>query len=265
MLLTLHKGEEKKYLLFDAGPDEELLRKNADLLKLDLSVIDAIVISHGHEDHYGGLFAALDACNQPDLPVHVHPEIYTKRAAQAKEGGMIESTGTISPELIKKHGGSPRESDEPITILDGFAMVSGEVPRITSYEQGVPRALRLIDGKWEHEPKVIDERLLILNLKGKGLCVLTGCGHIGAVNALHHVKELHPSKNLHMLIGGLHLAGPTYEKRIEDTISDLQQLDPDLIVSGHCTGRVAQSKLSQLFKERHIPYGVGAYFNIKAA
>lgn len=259
-LIHVYKGNKKHTLLFDTGPDDGLVIQNAGILEVDLKQVEAIVISHGHNDHYGGLLSVLDEIGKADLPVYVHPELYTPRAAGLPNGERIENTQQITPELIRKHKGKVMEFDQPISILDDTVLISGEVPRRTPYEQGVPGALRKYKGQWESEPQVIDERILVFNLKGKGLCVLTGCGHTGVINALNHAKELVPG-HIHLVMGGFHLAGSPYEERIKETMEDFQKINPDFLVTGHCTGRNAQYALAELYGDRHIPYGVGTYFS----
>lgn len=263
-LITVHAGDKKRVCLFDTGPDDGLIIQNAAILEVDLKEIEAIVVSHGHNDHYGGLLSVLDVIGKDHLPVYVHPQLYAPRASVKADGGRIENSYNITPKLIEEHHGKVMEYDQPITILDSLVLISGEVPRKTSYELGVPDALRKIDGKWEAEPKVIDERILIFNLKGKGLCVLTGCGHTGVINATTHAQELMNGKPVYMVMGGFHLSGPTYEDRIEHTVEDFKKINPDFIVTGHCTGRRAQYELTKIYGDRHIPYGVGTYFNFTA-
>ncbi len=263
LLITLHKGDQNFKLLFDTGPDDGLVIENAERLDVSLRDVDAIVISHGHNDHYGGLLSVLDHINQPEIPVYVHPELFAPRATTMKNGEKILDTGLITPEDIAAHNGKVFEYDQPISILEDCALISGEVPRHTPYEKGVPNALRQVDGKWEEDSQIIDERILVFNLKDKGLCVFTGCGHTGVVNAANHAIELLADPNIHMIMGGFHLAGPTFQIRIDDTLSDLKKINPAYVVTGHCTGRLAQTKLTDLFEDRHIPYGVGTYFDFK--
>jgi 7,8-dihydropterin-6-yl-methyl-4-(beta-D-ribofuranosyl)aminobenzene 5'-phosphate synthase len=260
-LIRVHAKGQMRTFLFDTGPDDGLIIQNANILEVDLKTVEAIVVSHGHNDHYGGLLSVLDEIGKEGLPVYVHPELYAPRASTSADGGRVENTYQITPDLIRKHKGKVMEFDKPNTILDDTILISGEVPRKTSYELGVPNALRKVGDKWESEPKVIDERILVINLKGKGLCVLTGCGHTGVINATNHAQELVQGYPVYIVMGGFHLSGPTYESRIENTIDDFKRINPDYIVTGHCTGRKAQYELTKLYGDRHIPYGVGTYFN----
>lgn len=254
------KNQDQKTttLLFDTGPDAGLAVDNAKKLGLDLKTVDAIVLSHGHFDHYGGTLSVLDAIGKSDLPVYVHPELFLPRAFGYQE--LVYVSDILTAEKVEQHGGRVVSSNQPMRILDDLVLLSGEVPRTTSYETGMPHEYKLKGDEWQREPDVIDERCIIFNLKNKGLCVITGCGHTGIVNATLHSMQLLDQTKVHFVMGGFHLAGAKFQDRITPTIHDLKQINPDYIITGHCTGRKTQSSLTEVFDNRHIPYGVGAYF-----
>ena len=102
---------------------------------------------------------------------------------------------------------------------------------------------------------------MIFHLKGKGLCVFTACGHTGVINAARYAKKLTGLDNIHLIMGGFHLAPPEVNDRINPTMKDIIALDPNYIITGHCTGAKAQYELTSHFSDRHIPYGVGTVFN----
>lgn len=262
LLLKIYSESDVKTVLFDAGPDQGLIVDNARRMEVDLSEVDASVISHGHFDHYGGILSALDAIGKQDLPVYSHPDLFAPRAF-----GKNKLT-TVSYNLtnmdIAKHGGKVIESRDPLLLFDDALLISGEVPRKTSYESGSPTECRKKDGKWVASPDVVDERVIILNMKDRGLCVFTACGHTGVINAVNYAKEITGIGDVHLIMGGLHLAPTSISERIMPTISDLQLLDPNYIVTGHCTGAHTQAELSQFFRSKHIRYGVGAVFNFTA-
>lgn len=260
LLIRVYVDERKYTVLFDTGPDSGLVVENAHRLGFSLDEIDAIVISHGHFDHYGGLISVLDVVEKKDIPVYIHPDLFAPRAFDLCNGEKILDSYLLTKEKIEEHGGKIIESKNPVLLAEGVGLISGEIPRVNSYELGVPHELRMMNGKWEEAPLVIDERILIFNLKNKGLCLFTGCGHIGVINASHAAKNLIKNEKIHILMGGFHLAGPAFENRINPTLDDLIKINPDYIITGHCTGAKAQSALTSAFGDKHIPYGVATVF-----
>lgn len=258
LLLRIQRGNQTHTLLFDTGPDQGLAVENAGRLGLDLREVEAIVLSHGHFDHFGGTLSVLDAIGKRDLPVYVHPELFLPRAFVKKK--MIRVSDILTAEQVSAHGGKVLEDRHPVTLFDNTVLISGEVPRNTAYETGNYSENRLVNGEWKKSPDIIDERCLILNLRDKGLCVLTGCGHTGVINAMQHAKQLLNMDKVHFVMGGFHLAGGEYDNRIDPTVTDMRKINPDYIITGHCTGRRAQTELATAFADRHIPYGVGTVF-----
>lgn len=258
LFIKAHHKHENMTLLFDAGPDENLVVENAVRQGVDLQDVDGIVLSHGHFDHYGGMISVLKKINKTELPVYTHPDLFTPRAFD--KGKIITCSYNLTYEDIELNGGKIVESTEPIQLFNNKVLISGEVPRVTSYEEGSPAECRKVKDQWEPAPLVIDERILIFNLKNKGLCVFTACGHTGVINALKHAIELTGISDVHLVMGGFHLAPSETHARIEPTLNDMIEINPSYIISGHCTGMKAQMELTRQFNERHIPYGVGTVF-----
>jgi len=261
LLMRFHVNAKSRCILFDAGPDENLAVDNTKRLGIDLTEVEAIVLSHGHFDHYGGILSVLDAIGKKDLPVYSHPELFIPRAFD--KGTIMSVSYNLTNEDIEEHGGKIIETKDPLSIFDDLLLISGEVPRETTYELGSPAECRKFNDEWEKSPEVIDERVLIFNLKNKGLCVFTACGHTGVINATRYAKELTQIQDLHLVMGGFHFAPPETTDRISPTIEDLFTLDPNFIVTGHCTGARAQAELTMKFPSKHISYGVGTVFNFE--
>lgn len=260
LLLKIHADKKVFTLLFDTGPDDGLVIDNAKRMGLDLSEVDAIVLSHSHFDHYGGILSVLDHIGKKDLRVYVHPKLFNAGAIKTDDGNLLKISYVLDQHQVEAHGGKVIEVDKPLSLLNDTLIITGEVPRNTSYEKGFPGEMRFCDGSWVSSPDVIDERCLVLKLKNKGICVFTGCGHTGVVNAVHHAQELINEQKVYLVMGGFHLAGNEMLDRIEPTVNDLHKINPNYIVTGHCTGRDAQSALTATFADQHIPYGVGTVF-----
>jgi len=146
LLLKLYRNNERFTILFDTGPDDGLVVDNAKRMGLDLSEVDAIVLSHGHFDHYGGTISVLKAIGKKDLPIHVHPELFLPRAFGKED--LIKVSYNITIEDVEAHGGKVIESTGVSKLFNDSILVSGEVPRKTSYETGDPAEHRLKNDSW---------------------------------------------------------------------------------------------------------------------
>ena len=262
LLIKFSFNDETKTVLFDAGPDKDLVVDNAKRMQIDLTQIDAVVLSHGHFDHYAGLISVLDAVGKKDLLVYVHPELFAPRAFDEGTGTLYPCSYNLTQEEVEKHGGKVIASQDPLVIFQDHLLISGEVERVTAYETGSPGECREINGQWEDASLVIDERVLILNLKGQGLCVFTACGHTGVINAVKHAQKITGINKVHLVMGGFHLAPASVANRIKLTLDDFAQINPDYIATGHCTGAKAQGQLTERFRDKHMPYGVGTVLRL---
>jgi 7,8-dihydropterin-6-yl-methyl-4-(beta-D-ribofuranosyl)aminobenzene 5'-phosphate synthase len=107
---------------------------------------------------------------------------------------------------------------------------------------------------------ILDEQALVVHVRGRGLVVLTGCGHAGAVNIARHAMRLTGVARLHALLGGFHLTGKVFEPIIEPTVNAFRELDPDVLVPAHCTGWKAQHRLAAALPDAFVPNAVGTSF-----
>jgi 7,8-dihydropterin-6-yl-methyl-4-(beta-D-ribofuranosyl)aminobenzene 5'-phosphate synthase len=259
LLLTAHVGDELHAVLFDAGPEGATLRRNAAILGVDFAGIEAAVLSHGHWDHGGGLTTAIEAiaAHGRSVECFTHPRMFAQRANRRPDGTMFVYEPVPDPTALTKAGANVLVTREPQVIGGATVYVSGEIPRVTPYEVGLPGHLRrAADGTWEPDPLIMDERFIAVHLKGKGVVVLSGCSHAGIVNVLTHAREIFPSLPLYAVMGGFHLAGAT-EKIIPDTIRDLKAFRPTVLAPGHCTGWRAMSLMAREFGDELVPSAVG--------
>ncbi|HEX4409046.1 MAG TPA: MBL fold metallo-hydrolase [Xanthobacteraceae bacterium] len=267
LIVTAHRGDEKRTVLFDAGPAAFAVEYNGSRLAAKFGEIDAIVLSHGHWDHAGGLPMALDLIarqnNQRRVPCYLHPGMFRERALPLSDGGLLPIREIPTAEELRDHGADPVITDKPATILQNMFFVSGEIARTTSYERGFPGHMRRTeDGlDWEPDPLIMDERFLAVQIGGKGMVVLSACSHAGVINVLHSAREAFPTTPLHAIAGGLHLSGAN-ESVIGQTVADLEQFDLDIIIPGHCTGWRAVNILERMFGAKVVPMAVGMSFDL---
>ena len=264
-LVTVRRGTATHNVLFDTGLSPDAMVTNADRLGIDLSDVMAIVLSHGHFDHAGGLIGLADRRGRTALPMVVHPAAWIRRRL-AVPGAEPQPLPTLSRKALETEGFALVERRKASLLVDDCVLITGEVDRTTEFERGMPAAHQAWDGStWRHDPQVIDDQALVVHLRGHGLVVLTGCGHAGAVNIVRHARRLTGVPDLHALIGGFHLSDPAFEPIIRPTVDALTELRPHLVVPGHCTGWRAQHALADALPEAFVAGSSGTSYHLPAA
>lgn len=262
-LITAHRGTTRHVVLFDTGPEADTFERNVDRLGLDLGMTEAIVLSHGHWDHAGGMLRALELMRADgrtqSIPFYAHPGMFRARARQLPNGEMLPMEDVPGITALTERGADVVLSTEPQAFLDDMFYVSGEIPRVTPFEQGLPfHFQRSLDGqRWDADPTIVDERWLGAHVAGRGLVVLTACSHAGVINVLADAQAKFPGVPLYAVVGGLHLSGPT-ESLIPASIRELRRFGLTTIAAGHCTGWRAMSALLNEFGDKTLaPLAVG--------
>jgi 7,8-dihydropterin-6-yl-methyl-4-(beta-D-ribofuranosyl)aminobenzene 5'-phosphate synthase len=263
-LITAHHGGSNRTLLFDSGPEADTFERNTRQLGIDLGNVEAVVLSHGHWDHAGGLLRAIDMIrsdgNNRDLPYYAHPDMFRPRGRQLPDGGIMPMEDVPSVAELTAHGARVVVTRAPQAPLDGMFYVSGEIPRVTPFETGLPFHYAKTDNGWEPDPWIIDERWLGVHVTGKGLIVFTACSHAGVINVLKDARAKHPDIPLYCVLGGFHLSGAT-EKIIPDTVEAMREFGLTYIAAGHCTGWRAMAALVGAFGDQVVtPTAVGKRF-----
>jgi 7,8-dihydropterin-6-yl-methyl-4-(beta-D-ribofuranosyl)aminobenzene 5'-phosphate synthase len=259
MLVTVHKGATAHRLLFDAGTSPDGVVENMRRLDIDPGSIEAIVCSHGHFDHTTGLDGLIRALGRANMPVLIHPHFWRQRRVLLPGIEPLEIP-SVSKRALEDAGFDVVEQAQPSFLLDGSVLITGEVPRVTGYEPGFPPQQAWLGGRWEQDPLVLDDQGLIINVRGKGLVVLTGCGHAGIVNICRYARRLTGDQSLYAAMGGFHLNGPVFEPLIPRVLDDLHAMNPQVLVPAHCTGWRAQHAMSRRFGEAFVPNTVGSRF-----
>jgi 7,8-dihydropterin-6-yl-methyl-4-(beta-D-ribofuranosyl)aminobenzene 5'-phosphate synthase len=251
-LITAHRGDFRRTVLFDSGPEEYAFERNCARPGVNVGAVESIVLSHGHWDHGGGMLKALDLIRAKNgnrsIPYYAHPDMFRSRARKLPSGEMLPSKDVPSIEILTARGAQVVNTRSAQTFLDGMFHLSGEIPRVTLFESGLlGHYQRTEDGlDWTPDPWLIDERFLSVNVTGKGLLVFTACSHAGVINVLTHARACFPDVPLYAVVGGFHLSGPN-EPIIPETVRAMKDFGLSVIAAGHCTGWRAVTALMNVF------------------
>lgn len=144
--------------------------------------------------------------------------------------------------------------------MGGLVLVTGQIHRSTPFEQGFPLHFARLKDEWQQDPWTHDDQAVVVNVKDKGLVVLTGCGHAGAINTIRHAQTLTGIEKVYAVLGGFHLTGAIFEPIIEPTVAALKELNSALIVPAHCTGWKATHMIARELPDAFVPNSVGTRF-----
>ena len=244
-------GDKTNTLLFDFGFSEDGAAYNASKLNVDMTQVEAAILSHGHSDHFGGLNKLSAMIGKKNLPLTVHPGVFkSPRYMKFSEEFKIYFP-QFTREMAAKAGLKVTETKEPSLLLDGKFLFLGEVPKRSDFEKGMLLA-HCMENDVEKWDAIEDDTSIVMNLKEKGLVILSGCAHAGIVNTVTYARAVTGIDKVHAIMGGFHLSGPMFETIIDKTTEELKKINPDYIIPTHCTGRKAVTYIEGSFKERFI-------------
>jgi len=246
--ITGHRGK-KHTIIFDTGRKKGALLYNIKALKLDLSSLECIILSHGHHDHTSATVELIKRARRK-VKVIAHPNTFLPKFKIEK--GKRHHHGVPRGERktdILKSGGQIIETTQPNEVVPGV-LTSGEIKRVTPFEKITWKNFTVIDGKPTRD-HVLDDQGLFINIERHGALVLSGCAHAGIINTLQSALDVTETEKLYGFIGGTHLIRPK-EKRLAETLRKLKEFDLQLISPAHCTGHKSIATISQAFPEAFV-------------
>ena len=256
--LALWIEADKHRILSDTGQGHTVLQ-NARLLGIDVATAEALVISHGHSDHTGGIAALVDAGFRGKT--YIHPEaLHDKYQREKTPPHRSKGIPQASRQALLARDGELVESSRPCEIAPGM-IVTGAIPRRNTYED-IADPFFLDENCTQPDPLIDDQALLIET--SRGWAVITGCGHSGLINTLTYAKELIGNGRIVAAVGGLHLFRASAE-RIKATTENLRLFGVELIAPCHCTGFEATGALQHEFGSRVVALRAGLTIRVSEA
>ena len=260
-LVRVTTGGRERTILFDTGVSPTGAVENMRRLEILPGDIETIVLSHGHWDHVAGMEGIAKELGRRNLPVLIHPAFWRRRRI-AIPGLEPAELPVTSRSALEGMDFEIVEDRKPSFLLDGSVLVTGEVDRTTPFETGFAGHEAHDHGGWEPDPLILDDQAIVMLLAGRGLVILTGCGHAGIVNVVRHAQRLTGETGVAAVIGGFHLSGPMFEAIIEPTVAAFDDLQPELLMPAHCTGWKAVHRLARRFPDAFVQSAVGTTISL---
>lgn len=268
MLVTARSGRHSSTALFDVGLTGTVLMHNLRVLGVDATQIEHVVISHGHPDHYGGIHQFLDAFDRP-VPVATHADAFLPRYAVMGDGrASAYYNQAFTTDSVEQRGGRLVLGGGPgggALDLGCGMFTTGFIPRNVPFEGPVEPAAPHAPGLYQVRSdgsygldEVNDEQGLVIDVKDKGLVVLTGCAHAGVLNTLDRARELTGGRSVHAVLGGFHLGFPTTPaENVDLTLKGMEERGVSRIMPMHCSGLPTHAAFRAEAPDRYLQPAVG--------
>ncbi|MDR7666829.1 MBL fold metallo-hydrolase [Methanosarcina sp. Z-7115] len=261
-LIKVCAENEEHIVLMDAAVTPTCFFNNAKLLKADLGRIEAVVLSHGHPDHFLGLVELLKFVSKEQnkkVPLFLHPDSFLERRMNIPAIEHPVTMPALNEDDLKEAGADLVKSEKALLVAGGLIYTTGEVERTTAFEKGFPWAEAKLDGNWVTDP-FRDDQGLVVKLKGKGIVVISGCAHAGIINTVEYAKKIAGTNKVHAVLGGFHLTGRIFDPIIQPTIHEMRRIKPDYVIPMHCTGWKAINRFAEEMPEQFLLNTVGTTY-----
>jgi 7,8-dihydropterin-6-yl-methyl-4-(beta-D-ribofuranosyl)aminobenzene 5'-phosphate synthase len=256
LLLEVSQGSERHQMVLDAGWVDVAVPFNLETLGISLRKVEAVILAHGHLDHFGGLLRLYkDGIVPNTAPLLLHPDAFLQRFLAFPDGRTARM-----PQLTRRPfqhlGVTIQETKAPLLIGGDLTLLTGEIERVTDFEVGFPPGRKFENGEIKPDTLVLDEQAVVFNVKEKGLVVVTSCSHPGIINTLLYAQKLTGEKKIYAVIGGFHLTGP-WQSFIDRTVTEMKKFSPEIIVPTHCTGWKGANQFAKEMPNQFVLNSVG--------
>jgi 7,8-dihydropterin-6-yl-methyl-4-(beta-D-ribofuranosyl)aminobenzene 5'-phosphate synthase len=257
-LVRTERRGRSRTVLFDTSLTAAVLLHNFRAVGQSPEELTAVVLSHGHPDHHGGLAGLLDSISHA-VPVLVHPGAFAPRYLRLPGGDVAPHYNyELTAASIESRGGAITANTGPVEVIDGV-WATGAIERRVDFErtgeQGELDAglFRLGAGGAIEADAVPDDQALVVNVRGAGLVVLTGCSHAGVINSVEAAREITGVDRVHAVMGGFHLGFPGIPaEKVERTIAAMVEIGPCFVAPMHCTGMAATARFMAAMPDRFL-------------
>lgn len=277
LALESRMGRDTRNLMLDYGYTPTALLNNMEIMGVDGGKLQAMILSHGHFDHFGGLIGFLQK-NRARLPADLTlfvggEDNFCNRKTVIGAPGHFADWGVLDRRELDALKVKIVMCEQP-TVIEGHAFTTGTIAR-RSFEKvlpntqveyakknglgcDMPEANARAEGKFVADQHV-NEHGTCFNLKDRGLLVISSCGHAGIVNTVRQAMQVSGISKVHAVLGGFHLF-PADDPYLRQTVAELKTLNPDVVIPLHCSGPGFVTVMREMLGERLVTSTTGTEF-----
>ena len=281
LALESRRGDDTRNLMLDYGYTPTALLNNMEIMGVDGSKLQAMILSHGHFDHFGGLIAFLQK-NRDRLPADLTlfvggEDNFCNRKTASGAPGHFADWGVLDRRELEALKVKIAYCEQP-TVIQGHAFTTGTIAR-RSFEKVLPNTLveyskknglgcDMPEANAKAEGKFVADQHLnehgtCFNLRDRGLVVISSCGHAGIVNTVSQAMAVSGIGKVHAVLGGFHLF-PADDEYLRRTVAELKALNPDVVIPLHCSGPGFVTAMRELLGDRLVTSTTGTEFQFGA-